>query len=64
MTNLELVRGDVVRILTGNGGGLGEPSSRQLTRIHEDLRNGYITSDEARAYGVRADDAEFDTHIA
>ncbi|MCY4277591.1 MAG: hydantoinase B/oxoprolinase family protein [Gammaproteobacteria bacterium] len=64
VTNLELVRGDVVRILTGNGGGLGEPSSRQLTRIHEDLRNGYITSDEARAYGVRADDAELDTHIA
>ena len=57
VTNLELGTGDVVRILTGNGGGLGDPSRRDMTRIHDDLRNGYISAEEARIYAAHPRDA-------
>lgn len=50
VTNLELGRGDVVRIVTGNGGGFGDPSRRDPKRIIEDLRNGYVSSEELRLY--------------
>ncbi len=45
--NAELARGDVVRIVTGNGGGFGDPSRRSRERILQDLRNGYVSVREA-----------------
>ena len=45
--NAELARGDVVRIITGNGGGFGEPSRRSRARILRDLRDGYVSVREA-----------------
>ena len=45
--NAELARGDVVRIITGNGGGFGEPSRRSRARILRDLRDGYVSVKEA-----------------
>ena len=46
---------DVVRIVTGNGGGFGEPAKRPRERILDDLKNGYITPERAKAiYGVTA----------
>ncbi len=45
--NAELARGDVVRIVTGNGGGFGDPSRRSRDRILQDLRNGYVSVREA-----------------
>lgn len=45
--NAELARGDVVRIITGNGGGFGNPSRRSRERILQDLRNGYVSVSEA-----------------
>lgn len=50
VTNLELGKNDVVRILTGNGGGLGNPLRRDAKRVREDLRDGYVSIDEAEVY--------------
>jgi N-methylhydantoinase B len=48
-----LERGDLVRILTGRGGGYGEPRQRAADRVVDDVRNGYLRRDEAeRDYGI------------
>jgi N-methylhydantoinase B len=44
---LLLNRGDVIRIVTANGGGYGHPRERDPAAIADDLRNGYITRDQA-----------------
>jgi N-methylhydantoinase B len=44
---LLLNRGDVIRIVTANGGGYGDPRERDPAAIADDLRNGYITRDQA-----------------
>jgi N-methylhydantoinase B len=40
--------GDVVRLVTGTGGGYGDPLARPREKVAEDLKNGYITLDQAR----------------
>ena len=51
--NKPLVQGDIVRIVTGNGGGYGNPKQRPRADVLSDLRNGYITSEEAvEVYGL------------
>jgi N-methylhydantoinase B len=56
VTNLPLAAGDLVRVVTGNGGGWGEPRERERSLIVEDLRDEYITPDVARdVYGVDVD---------
>jgi len=53
VTNLPLAAGDLVRVVTGNGGGWGDPHERERDLILEDVRNEYITPDIAReVYGV------------
>ncbi|NJK80278.1 MAG: hydantoinase B/oxoprolinase family protein [Chloroflexaceae bacterium] len=48
-----LQRDDVVRIVTGRGGGWGPPSERPREHVHADLADGYITVHEAReVYGI------------
>ena len=47
VNNAELFKGDVVRIITGNGGGFGDPAHRSQERIRQDLRNGYVSVKEA-----------------
>ena len=47
VSNLELKSGDVVRIVTGNGGGFGNPAQRDHQRVLEDVRNGYVSLEEA-----------------
>src|SRR5262249_33388206 len=45
--------GEVVRILTGGGGGYGPPSERDAEAIREDVREGYVSREAAqRDYGV------------
>ncbi len=47
--------GDVIRVVTGNGGGIGNPKERDRKLIEEDLKNGLITPERARevyGYGV------------
>jgi len=51
-----LERGDVVRLITGVGGGYGNPVERDIERVLDDVRNGYISVTQAREkYGVVMD---------
>jgi N-methylhydantoinase B len=48
-----LMKGDTLSIRTANGGGWGNPAERELDRIREDIKAGFIDVDEAvAAYGV------------
>lgn len=51
---LQLRRGDLIRLVTGGGGGYGEPRERDPQLVLNDVMNGYITEAEAKVkYGVR-----------
>ena len=42
----------MIRIVTGTGGGLGDPRERDRSAIAEDIRNGFITPERAKlVYG-------------
>jgi N-methylhydantoinase B len=48
-----LARGDLVRLVTGTGGGHGAPRLRQRALVRADLANGLITERDAReVYGL------------
>ena len=50
---LSLNKNDVIRVVTGNGGGLGNPKSRNKALIKEDLKNELITPEVAKTvYGM------------
>ena len=54
-TGAALVKGDLVRITTGHGGGFGDPLTRPRASVQRDLRDGYITEEQAaRHYGYSA----------
>ena len=45
--------GDVIRVVTGNGGGLGDPRRRDPDLVRRDVRDGLLTPERAReVYGV------------
>jgi transposase-like protein len=51
-----LKRGEVARLVTGTGGGYGDPYKRPEEDIVRDVRNGYITPDMAeKEYGLAVD---------
>jgi N-methylhydantoinase B len=51
-----LKRDDVVRFITGSGGGYGNPKERDPDLVLNDVLDGYITLKEAREiYGVAID---------
>ena len=53
VSGLSLNKDDVIRVVTGNGGGLGNPKSRNKTLIKEDLKNELITPEVAKTvYGM------------
>jgi N-methylhydantoinase B len=57
VTGLKLAEGDVVRVVTGNGGGWGDPGDRERDLVHNDLRDGYITTQQAsEIYGLASDE--------
>jgi N-methylhydantoinase B len=46
-------RGDIVRIETGGGGGWGHPYDREPNRVAADVRNGFVSRQNAELhYGV------------
>jgi N-methylhydantoinase B len=47
VSGLRLDRDDVIRIITANGGGYGDPRERDPAAIATDLRDGYITPEQA-----------------
>jgi N-methylhydantoinase B len=52
-----LARGDVVRLVTGTGGGHGDPRRRERALVREDLANGLITERDAHeVYGLLEED--------
>lgn len=58
-----LLRGDVARLVTGSGGGVGNPRDRNPALIRADLRNGYLTSNRLQAApdGAEGTDLDGDT---
>lgn len=58
VAHLDLDKGDVVRIVSGGGGGWGDPRSRESALIAEDIRNGFLTETRAMdLYGKTGDAA-------
>jgi len=52
VTALPVNEGDVIRIVTGNGGGYGDPARRPHERVAEDVANGLLSAERAReVYG-------------
>lgn len=49
-TNIFLEKGDMVRCVTATGGGYGNPLSRLKEQIALDIKNGYITQEQAEKY--------------
>jgi N-methylhydantoinase B len=47
---LSLQAGEVIRIMTGTGAGWGDPMERDLELVRDDLKNGYITEEQANKY--------------
>ncbi len=55
VTSLPLARGDIVRIVTGNGGGWGAPRLRDPSAVRLDVADGFITIETAELiYGLEA----------
>jgi N-methylhydantoinase B len=53
----KLVPGDYVEVMTGGGGGYGDPSARNPQRVAEDVLRGYVSSEAAQSvYGVALDE--------
>jgi N-methylhydantoinase B len=48
-----LKKDDVARLITGTGGGYGDPFKRPVEKIQADVKDGYITLEQAeKDYGV------------
>ncbi|MDO6966422.1 hydantoinase B/oxoprolinase family protein [Rhizobium alvei] len=55
VSGLTVNAGDVIRVITANGGGLGDPKDRDPELVHRDIRNGLISAERAaEIYGVGA----------
>lgn len=55
-SRMRLVRGDVIRTLTGGGGGFGDPSQRDRDRVRRDVLDRHVTPATARGvYGVEVE---------
>ncbi len=51
-----LKRGEVARLVTGTGGGWGPPLERPVEAVIEDVRDGYVSLEQAKQdYGVELD---------
>jgi N-methylhydantoinase B len=49
-TRLRVESGATIELHTGGGGGYGEPSEREPTRIRHDLLEGYVTEEHVRRH--------------
>jgi N-methylhydantoinase B len=59
VSNAKLGKDDVVCIVTANGGGYGDPRKRTKQKIMDDIRNDYLTLDQAqKIYGFKPKDEE------
>ncbi len=59
VSGLRTRRDDVIRVVTGNGGGFGDPKKRDPRHVRRDVRNGLISVERARqVYGVTVETCE------
>ncbi len=59
VSGLKTRRDDVIRVVTGNGGGFGDPRKRDPENVRRDVKNGLISAERAReVYGVTVDKSE------
>ncbi len=55
VSGLTLNTDDVIQVMTATGAGWGDPMQRSLDLVKEDLKNGYITEEQAnRYYGLNS----------
>lgn len=53
VSGLTTQKDDVIRVVTGNGGGMGDPKDRDPELVRRDVKNGLLTAERAREiYGV------------
>lgn len=53
VARVRLAKGDVARLVTATGGGYGDPRRRPPEKVANDVRDGYVTADQAiRFYGA------------
>jgi N-methylhydantoinase B len=65
LMNQRLMRGDAFMLLSGGGGGFGDPRDRDLELISRDVREGYVTPIAAvRDYGAVVDPATGEIDLA
>ncbi len=50
VSGLTLNTDDVIQVMTGTGAGWGDPMKRPLELVKQDLKNGYITLEQANRY--------------
>jgi len=50
VSGLTLNTDDVIQVMTGTGAGWGDPLERPLELVEQDLKNGYITLEQANRY--------------
>lgn len=56
LTRYPLKQGDLARLVTGTGGGYGNPYQRRVKSVQDDVKNGYITLEQAQQfYGITLD---------
>ena len=54
---MRLERGDAYKMLSGGGGGFGNPFKRDPAKVADDVREGYVSREAAeKLYGVVLDD--------
>ena len=52
IANFNLMYGDIVQIETSGGGGWGLPNERKQQDLHEDLIDGYVSSEGSKGYSA------------
>ncbi|WP_414478556.1 hydantoinase B/oxoprolinase family protein [Peribacillus frigoritolerans] len=56
-SRLKLDKGDTVHLVTATGGGYGDPAERDVQAVLRDVKNGYITVEQAKGkFGVIVND--------
>ena len=53
-TRLPAVRGALIRLQTGGGGGYGDPAKRAVEAVKRDLEEGYVSEEFARRHYPQA----------
>ena len=49
-TTVKAAKGEVIRLMTGTGGGFGDPKQRSRDKVAQDIKNGFVTPEQAKKY--------------